>query len=226
MFDPLHSTGVLTLFFVANALYCLSYLVRDILWLRAIAVLAALSTFPYFYFQAEPMYLAIAWQAAFLVINLAHAIIVFRERMPTRLTAEQGQLHRSVFPLFTPRQMLRLLDIAESDTADPGETLIRQGEPAGRLVLVLDGAVKVANETRVRAHLGQGQFAGEMSLISGRPTSAHAVATAPTRYLAWNAAKLASLWRRHPRLKGLFESTLSLDMVHKLAESGQEVPDT
>jgi len=226
MSTALHSPEILTLFFLANALYCASYLVRDILWLRAIAVLAAASTFPYFYFQAQPMVLAMAWQGAFLVINLVHAVLVFRERMPTPLTAEQSELHTRVFSLFTPRQMLRLLEVAQWHSADAGETLIHAGEPPERLILVVDGAVAIEDTRHVRARLHARQFAGEMGLLSGRETSAAAVTTAPTRYIAWDLRRLESLWRRHPRLKALLDSTLSLDMVHKLAETGQELPDT
>lgn len=54
------------LFVMGNLLCCSSYLVRDILWLRPLAILAAASTLPYFYLQPEPLYWPIFWQASFL----------------------------------------------------------------------------------------------------------------------------------------------------------------
>ncbi len=44
---------------IANVLYMMSYLMRDILWLRIITVLAASCLVPYFYFRPDPLYAAI-----------------------------------------------------------------------------------------------------------------------------------------------------------------------
>lgn len=226
MFEQINASHALALFFVANALYFASYLVRDILWLRVIAVVAALTTVPYFYLRPEPMYSALFWQGAFLLTNLVHATVLIFERRPVQLTEDQLRLHTLVFPLFTRRQMLRVLDAGEWREADAGQRLISRGEIGAHLILVFKGALEVRAGDRIRARLEDGQFAGEMSLLSGRRTSADAVTTEPTRYIAWDVTRLDRLWQRHPGLRGLFESTLSLDLVHKLAGTDIEVPDT
>ena len=45
-----------TFIHIANVLYLVSYLVRDILWLRWLTVIAICTLMPYFYFQAEPLW--------------------------------------------------------------------------------------------------------------------------------------------------------------------------
>lgn len=56
---------------VANLLILGSYLVRDMLALRAIAVLASLSFLAYFAFGPTPNPAAAGWNILFSVVNLA-----------------------------------------------------------------------------------------------------------------------------------------------------------
>ena len=44
---------------IANGLYMLSYLMRDVLWLRILTVLAASCLLPYLYFSPDPLFAAI-----------------------------------------------------------------------------------------------------------------------------------------------------------------------
>lgn len=60
---------------LANTLYVVSYLLTSMLWLRALAVVAAASTLPYFYFQQEPLWSALFWQSTFLIVNLANLLV-------------------------------------------------------------------------------------------------------------------------------------------------------
>ena len=52
-------TDTTALFFIANSIYVISYMLTSMLWLRLLAILAAVSTFPYFYFQTEPLCLVL-----------------------------------------------------------------------------------------------------------------------------------------------------------------------
>ena len=45
---------------VGNVIYLLSYSVRDILWLRILAVLGALLLLPYYYLQPEALWAPIS----------------------------------------------------------------------------------------------------------------------------------------------------------------------
>jgi hypothetical protein len=207
MTEAIHPGLVLGLFFLANGLYLVSYLLRDILWLRIVAVVAALTTMPYFIIREEPMYAALVWQAAFLGVNLVNSAILMRERQPVELTEEQRRLHTQVFSLFTARQMLRILRAGEWRDAESDETLIASGDTDMRLVLVIDGRLGIHRDGECLTHLSDGQFAGEMG------------------HIVWQRDRLQRLWQRQPELQRLFESTLSLDLVHKLAGTRVEVPD-
>ena len=57
-----------------------------------------------------------------------------------------------------------------------GRELIRQGEPGGEFMVVLDGEAEVRRDGRVIAVRGSGSFFGETALLLDRPRNASVVA--------------------------------------------------
>ena len=74
-----------TLIYAANILYLLSYLVRDILYLRLLTVVAACCLVTYFYTQAEPLMTVIYWNLFFVTLNVLQLTRILWERY--RITA-------------------------------------------------------------------------------------------------------------------------------------------
>ena len=70
---------------VANVLYLLSYLMRDILWLRAFTVIAAVCLVSYFFFRPDPLMPAIYWNLLFTSLNIYWIWRLLLERRPVRL---------------------------------------------------------------------------------------------------------------------------------------------
>lgn len=58
------------LIYVANVLYLLSYLVRDILHLRALTITAVTCLMLYFASRPEPLMAVVYWNLVFLVLNV------------------------------------------------------------------------------------------------------------------------------------------------------------
>ncbi|HJU17095.1 MAG TPA: ATP-binding cassette domain-containing protein [Stellaceae bacterium] len=84
-----------------------------------------------------------------------------------------------LFRALTPHQ---LSDVAEKMTKRhyaAGETIIREGERGEEFFLISDGTVEVIRDDREVASLGQGDFFGEVALISGEPRNANVVAAEP-----------------------------------------------
>ena len=72
------------LIFAANGLYLLSYLVRDILYLRLLTVVAACCLVTYFYSQAEPLMTVVYWNLFFVALNVLQLTRILWERYRTR----------------------------------------------------------------------------------------------------------------------------------------------
>jgi uncharacterized protein YhbP (UPF0306 family) len=71
---------------------------------------------------------------------------------------------------------------------DTGEIVVRQGGPADKFFIVIDGSVDVEKQDdagfRKVASLGRGHFFGEVAIMSGTPRAATVRATEPTTLLA------------------------------------------
>ena len=67
---------------VANVLYLFSYLVKDILWLRVLAVVAGLVLMAFYVLQPTPLLAAIAWNVLFTIINVYQVYLLILERRP------------------------------------------------------------------------------------------------------------------------------------------------
>lgn len=82
---------------LANVLYLVSFLARDMLWLRALTCLGLVLGIVFFSCQPVPLYGPVVWQSLFLVINLAQIYRLVLERRQLRLTAEQERLCAATF---------------------------------------------------------------------------------------------------------------------------------
>jgi len=72
-------------------------------------------------------------------------------------------------------------------------TIVRQGEIGTGLFIVAEGAVRVVRDGEIIAHLGSGEFFGELSVLDGGPRNASVIADAPTICLAlatWDAERV------------------------------------
>ncbi len=67
--------------YVANGLYLLSYMVKDILKLRLLTVVAACCLVTYFSTQPDPVTSIIAWNLFFVLLNLAQIGAILRSRI-------------------------------------------------------------------------------------------------------------------------------------------------
>jgi MFS family permease len=87
-----------------------------------------------------------------------------------------------------------------------GRSIIRQGEPADRFYVILDGTVEVSRSEapgepahRIRS-LGPDDAFGELGLLTGAARSATVTATTPVRLLALDAAVFLELVTAGPEL--------------------------
>jgi diguanylate cyclase (GGDEF)-like protein len=126
----------------------------------------------------------------------------------------------AAIPLFhtlMPLQLRPLADASELVTFQPGEAIVRQGEPGESVFVIVDGRVEVlaraiedgrVSET-VISWLVDGDALGELSLLDGEPRSATCLAVSRTHCLRLGRdAFLHALERHWP---------LSQAMLHVLA---------
>ncbi|MGZ6269538.1 MAG: cyclic nucleotide-binding domain-containing protein [Candidatus Limnocylindrales bacterium] len=79
-----------------------------------------------------------------------------------------------------------------------GRPIVRQGEVGNGLFVLVSGAARVVRDGEVLAHLGPGDFFGELSLLDRQPRIASVVADGPTRCLALAAWDLQRVLQAEP----------------------------
>ena len=126
----------------ANVLYLLAFMVRDSLWFRTLAVVAAACLISYFYFRPDPLMAPIYWNLVFTAVNIYWIGRLLLERRPLALSAAEQRLCELVFRTMTPREMIKLLKLATWEHAKAGECFVEIEErldddrPCSQLSLV------------------------------------------------------------------------------------------
>ena len=207
----------------ANILLLAAYSVRDILWLRVLAVASSLAAIPYFLLQPTPLWAAFGWSVVFTGINLLQTRRLVVERRPVKLTAEEKEVRRLVFPDLPPKKILQVIGVGTWVSASPGERLIVYGQPLESVALVVRGKVKVTREGQPLGELGPGEIVGSALLLSGARAEIDAVTTEDTRTLRWNAATLERYLDANPETRNLFQRHLARDLAGKVERLGSDL---
>jgi small-conductance mechanosensitive channel len=139
-----------------------------------------------------------------------------------KIEKEKKEFEERLFALrnieiFKPLQNDQITEIATTAAKKhfaAGEPLVKQGDPGESLYLILGGkaAVMIANasgDVRFVAHLSQGDFFGEISLLTGAKRSATVVADQDTEALEITKANVASIIFENTQIVAEFSAILA-----------------
>lgn len=109
----------------------------------------------------------------------------------------------------------------KTEQVEPGTLVLREGELAREMFVVLGGELEVLKrgahgaEARV-AMLGPGDWVGEMSIIDVMPRSATVRALAPSLLLKITAEDMDRLYRRDVKSYALFVLNIARELSRRL----------
>jgi hypothetical protein len=197
----------------ANVLYLFAFMVRDILWFRILAVVAAACLIPYFFFRPEPLMASIYWNLAFTTLNIYWICRLLLERLPVKLSADEQRLCALVFRTMTPREMIKVLKLASWESAEAGECFVERDKPLGRLMVIYSGKACAEVDGRNVTELEPGHFIGSLSYVTEETSPVNVVAIAATRYVSWPKSRLKDFMNKNPDLHSALKSTLAIDLM-------------
>ncbi len=110
-----------------------------------------------------------------------------------------------LFATFTSSDLLAVIRGLNLLTFEPGEIIVSEAEPGDSLFVVAGGSVRIyARANTGRNHqvriLDEGEFFGEISLLSGRPRTATVTAATPTEILELDRQTLDAIVDQHPEV--------------------------
>lgn len=118
-------------------------------------------------------------------------------------------------------------------TFEAGDMLVRQGDPAGSVWVLVEGEIEGRRDSRPVGIWGPGDVAGDLSLLSGEPHSLDGIAKTAGKAIQLGADEFRAAVRHHPevawelirvlvgRIYGLMES---LQQARNQSSSPTETP--
>lgn len=110
-----------------------------------------------------------------------------------------------LFSQLSPLDRLALTGLLKPVHYPRGSVVIQQGDDAQSLSLIESGQVVVEQDQHIIAYLDEGDFVGEMALLSDRPHSATVRALTPLDMLVLPADEFHQLLNQCPELKQLLQ---------------------
>ncbi len=204
---------------LANILYLIAFMVRDILWLRIMTVAASCFLLPYFYFQPTPLLAPMYWNLAFTALNLYWIVRLFLERRPVKLSDQEQQLCELAFHTMKPREMLKILKLGTWRSVDTDTCLVNKRTALDELMLIYKGKACVMIDGKSVTELQPGQFIGGISYVTEEISTVDVVSLEPTQYFVWPKTKLKSFLKQNPELHAALQSTLAIDFTKWLHQT-------
>lgn len=200
----------------ANLLFLASYLVRDILKLRVLSLVAGFFLLAFYCLDKEIVWAAIGWNVVFSAINGYQIRRLLLERRPVRLRDEEHKLRELAFRALSPREFQKLLRVGTFCDARPETRIVVPGVDLDALMVIVSGRVEVRAGDGKVASLGDGQFVGEMSFLTGKPPAVEVVAAEATRYVRLAVKELRQLLQADAELRAAIQTILGADLATKL----------
>ena len=97
----------------------------------------------------------------------------------TRTTSGVELSEIAIFSELSKKELKSVGRLMTELSLKEGATLTRQGEPGREFMIISSGTAKVEIDGTVVAHLGPGEFLGELAVISGTARVATVTATSP-----------------------------------------------
>jgi Popeye protein conserved region len=178
---------------VANLIFVSAYWVKDILWLRLLAIVGSLVVIPYYLLQNKPLWTPMMWSCVFISIHATRAWGIMKERRPVGFTGDEQFMYDKTFSTLSPQQFKRLLAIGQWQDLDRGYVLHSTGEPSDSVEAVVRGELEARRHGRVLGHARPGDLAGVASVLGGSPELFDATVTQRALVMRWRVADLQKL---------------------------------
>ena len=173
-------------------LLILSMLMTRMLWLRIIAIGAGtLQAIYYGVWLHDPV--GTFWETIFVLTNIGQIAIMGWRNGKARFTADERAFYEIAVPELEPADARRLLRAGRWLDAPAATVLAEEGKPVPDLVFLVAGDVDITHGEQIVGQCGPGAFIGEISVSTGGPATATAVARTPVRYLAFDGVYLRKL---------------------------------
>ncbi len=205
---------------LSYGLLVISMLMSSIVWLRAIALVSGVCGIIYSGFVLHDP-IGAGWETLFVLANLAQFCVLIWRSRKIRFTDEEFLFCQNALVLVPPFLSRQFINTGEWTDIAAGTILTQQDEPVEQLTYVAEGQVEVSVNERLVAECTNGDFIGELGILSGRPATATTRATTDLRALVFKREMLLRQLQRQPDLKIALQAGFKNNLRHKLAKANE-----
>lgn len=209
------------IFALSEIVITISYLFRDILYLRIATIFALIGYIIGAFIaglEVEGMKAILLFDGIGLIVNGYEIYKLITERYPILLPEELRVIYKSSFNVMTTYEFYKkIYKLSSQKKYLKSELLAKQNEPVDSLILIRRGMVDVVKDNHVVTKLGQSYFIGEMSLLTHGLASATVIANSDeVECLIWERDKLTRLEKMSPELYSKFQQVIALNLIKKI----------
>ena len=134
-----------------------------------------------------------------------------RAQIPTPAPMFERKVPKSpLFENLTEEERKALAAEMELEQHEEGHVIISEGQPGSSMYIIISGEVKVFtvgkdDKTVYLAKLGEGDFFGEVSVLTGKPRTATITASKPTELLRLDKEKLDNALAKYPGIRKVLD---------------------
>lgn len=150
------------------------------------------------------------------------------EPEPEPAPAAKSFLQSPLFEGFTADdEMMAVIEGLNLATFEPGDVIVAEGAPGDSMFILTEGLMKVyvrdpKGHYMMVKELGEGEFIGEVSVITGKPRTATITAAAECELLELDKPTLDQIISKHPHVKEIlkeFHEKRAADTVQAIIRS-------
>ena len=204
---------------LSYVIIAVSYYLRNILWLRTLAIVGLVLEIDYFALTSADLLTGIAWDTVFILINAYQVYWLLCDRRALKVPPNEKFLLHRVLEGLDDAQIAKLLRISEWRMLSPDEVLTREARPVTELYFLCSGRAAVNVHGATVAHLEGGSFVGEVAFLTGGFATASVVVETPTKILAFARDGLDDICRVDSTIASVIHQLLGRDLAMKMSQA-------
>jgi serine/threonine protein phosphatase PrpC len=135
-----------------------------------------------------------------LLVRVGRADENYAERARSLAKKREALANMPLFSKLQERELLRIMQVADVLTFEPGEEVMREGDRGDELFIVVDGSFQILRGEQVLSEVGPGEHFGEMALIRSSPRSATVRAIEKSELIAIRRTDFFAILRKEYEL--------------------------
>ena len=137
--------------------------------------------------------------------------------------AEAGAFEHGLFEQMSAADIAACIRKSNMIACNPGDLVIKKGNAARNLNMVLTGAFDVQVEGRTVARISPGEVFGEIAFFLKQPRNADVIAVAPSRMISLNDRTIKALSDSTPATAAMLLNNIALLLCRRLYKMNEYI---